>query len=125
MSRPTEQLSSVTEMTILKHPQGTSTMAAYQQPSRSKFMIHDILGSTGSGKLANDDRMPSPQPKDFSIFLNSIPEHDDESDCDSSKSCLIFYAFLKPSANKFDPVFSFNIMLIYINMQYVKKIINC
>lgn len=89
MSRPTEQLSinSVTEMTILKHSQGTSTMAAYQPP-RSKFMIHDILGSSGNGKLANDDRTPSPQSKDFSVFLNSIPEHDDESDCDSSKSSL-------------------------------------
>lgn len=85
MSRPTEQLSSVTEMTILKHTQAGS-MAAYQPP-RSKFMIHDILGS-GSGKFTanGDDRTPSPQTKDLSVFLNSIPEHDDESDCDSSKS---------------------------------------
>lgn len=84
MNRPAEPLSSVTEMTILKHTQAGS-MAAYQQP-RSKFMIHDILGSSGSEKFtSNDDRTPSPQAKDLSVFLNSIPEHDDESDCDSSK----------------------------------------
>jgi hypothetical protein len=89
MNRPTEQISSVTEMTILKHTQAESmaAAAAAYQPPRSKFMIHDILG--GSNKLTNDSddgRTPSPQAKDFSIFINSIPDHDDDSDdCDSSK----------------------------------------
>lgn len=85
MSRPTDPISSVSEMTILRHTQGGS-MAAYQPP-RSKFMIHDILGSNGKFNQANDDRTPSPQAKDLSLFLNSIPEHehDDESDCDSSE----------------------------------------
>jgi hypothetical protein len=87
MHRPTaDHLSSATEMTILKQTQAGS-MSPYQPP-RSKFMIHDILGSAGSGKFtpsSNDDRTPSPQSKDFSVFLNSIPEHEDESDCDSSK----------------------------------------
>lgn len=109
MNRPTEQLSSVTEMTILKHTQAGS-MAAYQPP-RSKFMIHDILGSSGSGKFTanGDDRTPSPQAKDLSVFLNSIPEHDDESDCDSSKSCYAynFHEIFQPSANKTGLVFNF------------------
>lgn len=89
MSRPSDHINTVTEMTILRQTQGGS-MAAYQ-PQRSKFMIHDILG--GNGKFNNnpdddDDRTSSPQAaaKDLSVFLNSIPEHDDdESDCDSSK----------------------------------------
>lgn len=84
MSRPAEQISSVSEMTILRQTQGGS-MAAYQ-PQRSKFMIHDILG--GSGKFnasSNNERTPSPQAKDLSMFLNSMPEHDDDSDCESSK----------------------------------------
>ena len=84
MSRPTtEPISSISEMTILRQTQGGS-MAAYQPP-RSKFMIHDILGSNGKFNSPSDDRTPSPQSKDFSLFLNSIPDHDDESDCDSSK----------------------------------------
>lgn len=91
MSRPIDPLSSVSEMTILRQTQGGS-MAAYQPP-RSKFMIHDILGSNGKFNPSSDDRTPSPQAKDLSLFLNSIPEHDDESDCDSSK--------LWPSAYKF------------------------
>jgi hypothetical protein len=105
MNRPTEQLSSVTEMTILKHTQAGS-MAAYQPP-RSKFMIHDILGGSGSGKFTanGDDRTPSPQAKDLSVFLNSMPEHDDESDCDSSKSC---YAYFFNRRQITDPVFKFS-----------------
>jgi hypothetical protein len=93
MSQPIEHLSAVSEMTILRHTQGGS-MAAYQPP-RSKFMIHDILGgnvkfnsnnSSNNGNADDDDRTPSPHAaKDLSMFLNSIPEHDDESDCDSSK----------------------------------------
>lgn len=87
MNRPIDHLSSVTEMTILKQTQAGS-MAAYQPP-RSKFMIHDILGNSGSGKFTtnnNEDRTPSPpQAKDLSVFLNSIPDHEDESDCDSSE----------------------------------------
>lgn len=87
MSRSTEHLSSVTEMTILRQASQAGSMAAYQPP-RSKFMIHDILG--GNGKFNNnaandDDRTPSPQSKDFSLFLSSLPEHEDDSDCDSSK----------------------------------------
>lgn len=91
MNRPTEHFSSVTEMTILKQTQ-IGSMAAYQPP-RSKFMIHDILGSSGSGKFTannNDDRTPSPQAKDLSAFLSSIPDHEEESDCDSSK-CFFFF----------------------------------
>lgn len=103
MNRPTEHIfSSVTEMTILKQTQAGS-MAAYQPP-RSKFMIHDILGSSGSGKFTanNEDRTPSPQAKDLSVFLNSIPDHDDDSDCDSSKFSFLPSAYYGFSKNKYN-----------------------
>ena len=87
MSRPSEHLSSVTEMTILKHHSQSQVGSMAYQPTRSKFMIHDILGS-GSEKFNPNSSDRTPSPKDLSLFLNSIPEHDDESDCDSSK--LIF-----------------------------------
>lgn len=79
----------ISEMTVLKQMQRAAPMAAYQPP-RSKFMITDILG--GNGKLkstadGDDDRTPSqsPQPRDLSVFLHSMPENDDDSDCDSSE----------------------------------------
>lgn len=92
-----------TEMTVLKHMQREAAMAAchQQQPSRSKFMITDILGN---GKLqsngnsehhhhntasASDSRTtPSPQPRDLSVYLQhhrSTPDNDEDSDCDSSE----------------------------------------
>lgn len=84
--RRADEISAVSEMTVLKQMQRGASMAAYQPP-RSKFMINDILGA--SGKLqsegGSDDRTPSPQPRDLSVFLNSIPDHDDDSDCDSSE----------------------------------------
>lgn len=73
-------------MTVLKQMQRGASMAAYQPP-RSKFMITDILGGNGKLKSSDDsdDRTPSPQPRDLSVFLHSMPENDDDSDCDSSK----------------------------------------
>lgn len=88
--RRAEEISALTEMTVLKQMQRGASMAAYQPP-RSKFMINDILG--GNGKLksseGSEDRTPSPQPRDLSVFLHSLPDNDDDSDCDSSK--FIFY----------------------------------
>lgn len=86
--RRAEEISALTEMTVLKQMQRGASMAAYQPP-RSKFMINDILGGNGKLKSSNGsgDRTPSPQPRDLSVFLHSMPENDDESDCDSSK-CL-------------------------------------
>lgn len=84
--RRAEEISALTEMTVLKQMQREASMAAYQPP-RSKFMITDILG--GNVKLPtgqrSDDRTPSPQPRDLSVFLNSMPENEDDSDCDSSE----------------------------------------
>ncbi|CRK92463.1 CLUMA_CG006025, isoform A [Clunio marinus] len=78
-----EEINALTEMTVLKQMQrGPSTMSPFQHPPRSKFMITDILG--GNGKLTPIDRVPSPQPSDLSVFLSSIPDNDDDSDCDSS-----------------------------------------
>lgn len=85
--RRAEDISALTEMTVLKQMQRGASMAAYQPP-RSKFMITDILGGNGKLKSSNggsDDRTPSPQPRDLSVFLHSMPENDDDSDCDSSK----------------------------------------
>lgn len=82
--RRIEEISALTEMTVLKM-QREASMAAYQPP-RSKFMITDILG--GNVKLqgeGSEERTPSPQPRDLSVFLNSMPDNDDESDCDSSE----------------------------------------
>jgi hypothetical protein len=83
--RRVDEISALTEMTVLKQMQREASMA-YQAP-RSKFMITDILG--GNGKLKSseeaDDRTPSPQPRDLSMFLRSMPENEDDSDCDSSK----------------------------------------
>lgn len=84
--RRVEEIGALTEMTVLKQMQRGASMAAYQPP-RSKFMITDILG--GNGKLqsgeGSEDRTPSPQPRDLSVFLNAIPENEDDSDCDSSE----------------------------------------
>lgn len=95
--RRAEEISALTEMTVLKQMQRGASMAAYQPP-RSKFMINDILG--GNGKLksseGSDDRTPSPQPRDLSVFLHSMPDNDDDSDCDSSKFLLIVFS---PSAD--------------------------
>lgn len=86
--RRVEEISALTEMTVLKQMQRGASMAAYQPP-RSKFMITDILG--GSGKLGGgeNERTPSPQPRDLSVFLNSMPENDDDSDCDSSEFVFV------------------------------------
>lgn len=84
--RRVEEISALNEMTVLKQMQREASMAAYQPP-RSKFMITDILGGnvklqTGEG---SEERTPSPQPRDLSLFLNNMPENEDESDCDSSE----------------------------------------
>jgi hypothetical protein len=77
-------------MTILGQASDSSNraMAAVYQTPRSKFMIHDILGGNGkfSSAAQSDERTPSPPPaKDLNLFLNSIPENDDDSDCESSE----------------------------------------
>ena len=87
--RRVEEISALNEMTVLKQMQREASMAAYQPP-RSKFMITDILGGnvklqTGEG---SEERTPSPQPRDLSLFLNNMPENEDESDCDSSEFVL-------------------------------------
>lgn len=84
--RQADEISALTEMTVLKQMQREVSMAAAYQPPRSKFMITDILG--GNGKLKSSDgseRTPSPQPRDLSMFLRAMPENDDDSDCDSSE----------------------------------------
>lgn len=82
--RRVEEISAQTEMTVLKQMQREASMAAYQPP-RSKFMITDILGGNGKLQSNGEDRTPSPQPRDLSMFLRSIPDNDDDSDCDSSE----------------------------------------
>lgn len=84
--RRADEISALTEMTVLKQMQRGASMAAYQPP-RSKFMITDILGGNGKLPTANgsEGRTPSPQPRDLSVFLHTMPENDDDSDCDSSE----------------------------------------
>lgn len=63
------------------------------QPQRSKFMINDILG--GAGKLTSrsgtddEDRSPSPQPRDLSLPLNAMRHHADDSDDEQSDSSML------------------------------------
>lgn len=87
--RRVEEKSALTEMTVLKQIQRGASMAAYQPP-RSKFMINDILGGHGKLKSSNgsDERTPSPQPRDLTVFFHSMPENDDDCDCDSSEYFL-------------------------------------
>lgn len=74
----------ISEMTVLKQMQRAAPMAAYQPP-RSKFMITDILGGNGKLKSGDGDDDRTPSPRDLSVFLHSMPENDDDSDCDSSE----------------------------------------
>lgn len=66
-----------------------SAMLQHHQP-RSKFMINDILGG-GGGKIRSeaddDERTPSPQPRDLSA--NSMRHHDVDSDDDQSDSSML------------------------------------
>ncbi|KAG5682708.1 hypothetical protein PVAND_012042 [Polypedilum vanderplanki] len=77
---------------------GSMAMSILQQP-RSKFMINDILG--GNGKLTNrsgtddEDRSPSPQPRDLSLPPNALRHHHhhnlhhEDSDDDQSDSSML------------------------------------
>lgn len=81
-------LSEITGMTVPIQMQRGGSMI---QPPRSKFMIQDILG--GNGKLRpgtdDDDRTPSPQPRDLSIPPNSMRHQNDDSDDDQSDSSML------------------------------------
>lgn len=62
----------------------------HHQP-RSKFMINDILGGSGgkiqSSENEDDERTPSPQPRDLSA--SSLRHHDVDSDEDQSDSSML------------------------------------
>lgn len=79
-------LSEITGMTVPMQRGGSMI----QQP-RSKFMINDILG--GNGKLRSvtddEDRTPSPQPRDLSLPPNSMRHQHDDSDDDQSDSSML------------------------------------
>lgn len=84
-------LSEMTGMTVPIQMQRGGSMAVLQPP-RSRFMINDILG--GGGKLRSetddDERTPSPQPRDLSIPSNSMRNHQhDDSDDDQSDSSML------------------------------------
>lgn len=82
-------LSDIAGMTVPMHLQRGSMSVL--QPPRSKFMINDILG--GNGKLRSDadddDRTPSPQPRDLSIPPNSMRHQHDDSDDEQSDSSML------------------------------------
>lgn len=125
MSResPTERNISVkSEMTILKQMQHASSMAAYQPP-RSKFMINDILGGNGKTNDESNERTPSIQTRDLSVFLTSIPDHDDDSDCDSSE----FLPSVNFGNSKIHATKSFSNLTINIALEviYIKKRKKC
>lgn len=84
-------LSDISGMTVpIQMQRGSMAML---QPPRSKFMINDILG--GNGKLAtrsctdDEDRSPSPQPRDLSLPPNSMRHHGDDSDDEHSDSSML------------------------------------
>lgn len=83
-------ISEIAGMTVPMQMQRGGSMAVLQPP-RSKFMINDILG--GSGKLRSgtddEDRTPSPQPRDLSIPPNSMQHQHDDSDDDHSDSSML------------------------------------
>lgn len=82
-------LSEITGMTVPIQMQRGGSML---QPPRSKFMINDILGGNGKLRSATDDedRTPSPQPRDLSLPPNSMRhQHDDQSDDDQSDSSML------------------------------------
>jgi hypothetical protein len=82
-------LSEIAGMTVPMQMQRGGSMSL-QQP-RSRFMITDILG--GNGKLRSttddEDRTPSPQPRDLSIPSNSMRHQNDDSDDDQSDSSML------------------------------------
>ena len=85
-------LSDISGMTVPIQMQRGGSMAMLQPP-RSKFMINDILG--GNGKLTSrsgtddEDRSPSPQPRDLSLPPNSMRHHADDSDDEHSDSSML------------------------------------
>lgn len=80
------KISSISDIAGMTVPLQMQRGSMAYQPPRSKFMINDILG--GNGKLRSpaddDDRTPSPQPRDLSIPPNTLRHHNDDSDSDSS-----------------------------------------
>jgi hypothetical protein len=88
------KISSLSEMSGMTVPIQMQRGGSMLQPPRSKFMITDILG--GNGKLRSgtddEDRTPSPQPRDLSIPPNSMRHHhhpNDDSDDDQSDSSML------------------------------------
>jgi hypothetical protein len=85
-------LSDISGMTVPIQMQRGGPMSILQPP-RSKFMINDILG--GNGKLTSrsgtddEDRSPSPQPRDLSLPPNSMRHHADDSDDEHSDSSML------------------------------------
>ena len=78
-------------MTVPIQMQRGGSMAVLQPP-RSKFMIQDILGGNGKIRSGTDDedRTPSPQPRDLSLPPSSMRHHqNDDSDDDQSDSSML------------------------------------
>lgn len=82
------KISSLSEISGMTVPMQMQRGGSMIQPPRSKFMINDILG--GGGKLRSgtddDERTPSPQPRDLSIPPR---HHNDDSDDDQSDSSML------------------------------------
>lgn len=82
------KISSLSEISGMTVPMQMQRGGSMIQPPRSKFMITDILG--GNGKLRSgtddDERTPSPQPRDLSIPPR---HHNDDSDDDQSDSSML------------------------------------
>lgn len=91
-----DHLSGMTVPMQMQMQRGVGHSMAILQPPRSKFMINDILGANGklTGRSGTDDedRTPSPQPRDLSIPTNSLRHHhhaNDDSDDEHSDSSML------------------------------------
>jgi hypothetical protein len=98
-------LSEITGMTVPIQMQRGGSMAVLQPP-RSRFMINDILGGGGKHRSETDDdeRTPSPQPRDLSLPPNSMRNHqnDDSDDDQSDSSMLDDHSICSGNYQKFD-----------------------
>ena len=85
------KINSLSEITGMTVPIQMQRGASMLQPPRSKFMINDILGGNGKLRSATDDedRTPSPQPRDLSLPPNSMRHQNDDSDDDQSDSSML------------------------------------